>query len=182
MDYSYFPIHESQLDANIGYHTVIERQSISIGDAVITPILLNHPVINYGYRVECNGKSLFFTGDHEWPYNIYDPEDEAYADYQQLIDTQRATIVDFIRDLDVLIMDSSYTTQEYQAKRGWGHGTYDTSLAVANEVKCKHLFFTHHEPTRSDQRLEGIFAEILGKNPAAGPQLHLAREGLIFEL
>jgi hypothetical protein len=44
---------------------------LSSVDAIVTPLLLNHPVVNFGYRIDCGGKSVFFTGDHEpWP-NIY---------------------------------------------------------------------------------------------------------------
>ncbi len=47
--------------ARIEYITLTPEQSFQIGSATITPYLLNHPVINFGYRIEANGKSVFFT-------------------------------------------------------------------------------------------------------------------------
>ncbi|MEJ2756126.1 MAG: MBL fold metallo-hydrolase, partial [Gammaproteobacteria bacterium] len=65
MEYCYFPVRESELKATIHYHRIQEGAPITIGSAVVTPILLNHPVLNHGYRVTSHGKSFFFTGDYE---------------------------------------------------------------------------------------------------------------------
>jgi hypothetical protein len=44
------------------------------------------------------------------------------------------------------------------------------------------LFCTHHEPTRSDDALEAVFAQALAAEaaPAAGLDIRLAREGETF--
>ena len=84
-----------------------------------------------------------------------------------------------MRGVDVLIADCSYTAQEYPAKRGWGHGTFNTSIQYAKDAGAKVLFCTHHEPTRSDDALDAAFSQVLLDNPAqAGdPEYRLAREG-----
>ena len=158
-------------------------QPIQIGSATVTPCLLNHPVIDFGYRIECNGKSVFFTGDHEPPYNIYEPGDEAYDEYQVFVDEKERAIQEAIRGVDVYIADSSYTDAEYPAKKGWGHGTFSTSIASAYGAGAKLLFCTHHEPTRSDDALEAAFAEALSTNAALaqGMDIRLAREGDVYE-
>ena len=141
------------------------------------------PVINFGYRIECNGKSVFFTGDHEPPYNIYEPGDEEYAEYQAFVDEKENAVLDAMRGVDVLIADTSYTAQEYPAKKGWGHGTYKTSITAAQKVGAKVLYCTHHEPTRSDDALETVFAQALADyaSPSGGPDIRLAREGDSYE-
>ncbi|MDQ6952412.1 MAG: MBL fold metallo-hydrolase, partial [Mariprofundaceae bacterium] len=73
LQYRFFPIREVELKSDIHYQSLTESNSIQIGDATITAIMMNHPVINFGYRIDCHGKSMFFTGDHEPPYNIYKP-------------------------------------------------------------------------------------------------------------
>jgi phosphoribosyl 1,2-cyclic phosphodiesterase len=75
LQYSYFPVREAEMKARIEYVTLAPEESIRIGSATITPYLMNHPVVNFGYRIEANGKSIFFTGDHEPPQNIYEPTD-----------------------------------------------------------------------------------------------------------
>jgi phosphoribosyl 1,2-cyclic phosphodiesterase len=184
LQYSYFPVREAEMKARIEYVTLAPEQTIQIGSATITPYLLNHPVINFGYRIEANGKSVFFTGDHEPPYNIYEPGDAEYAEYQAFVDEKEAAIQAAIRGVDVLIADTSYTAEEYPAKKGWGHGTFDSSIRAARQAGAKVLYCTHHEPTRSDDALETAFAQALADNPAPpGDRLdiRLAREGECYE-
>jgi phosphoribosyl 1,2-cyclic phosphodiesterase len=184
LQYSYFPVREAEMKARIEYVTLAPEQTIRIGSATITPYLLNHPVINFGYRIEANGKSVFFTGDHEPPYNIYELGDAEFAEYQGFVDEKEAAIQAAIRGVDVLIADTSYTAEEYPAKKGWGHGTFDSSIRAARQAGAKVLYCTHHEPTRSDDALEAAFAQALADNPAPpGDRLdiRLAREGDSYE-
>lgn len=184
LQYSYFPVREAEMKAKIEYETLMPGQSVQIGSATITPTLLNHPVINFGYRVDCNGKSVFFTGDHEPHYNIYAPGDEGYEEYRMLIEDKERSIIEAMRGVDVLIADSSYTTGEYPSKKGWGHGTFDSSIAMAKKAGARIVYCTHHEPTRSDEALEREFEKALACHPKqdGGPECRLAREGEEIEI
>jgi len=183
LQYSYFPVREAEMKARIEYVTLTPGQSIQIGSAKITPFMMNHPVIDFGYRIEANGKSVFFTGDHEPQTNIYEPNDPAYADYQSFVDENAQYILGAMAGVDVLIADCSYTRAEYPAKKGWGHGTFDTSIQYARQAGAKVLFCTHHEPTRSDDALEAAFKQVLQEHPrqAGDPDYRLAREGDCYE-
>jgi phosphoribosyl 1,2-cyclic phosphodiesterase len=183
LQYSYFPVREAEMKARIEYVTLAPEQSIQIGSATVTPYLLNHPVIDFGYRIESKGKSVFFTGDHEPPYNIYESGDDGYTDYQVFVDEKAASIEQAIRGVDVFIADCSYTDAEYPAKKGWGHGTFTSSITSAHKAGVKTLFCTHHEPTRSDDALESAFATALADNHAIakGMDIRLAREGETYE-
>lgn len=183
LQYSFFPVREAEMKAKFEYVTLAPGKSIQVGSATVTPVLLNHPVIDFGYRIESHGKSVFFTGDHEPPYNIYDPGDESYEEYQSFIEEKKQIVRTSMQGVDVLIADSSYTEDEYPAKKGWGHGTFGTSIQLAKEAGAKLLFCTHHEPTRSDVALEQIFQDVLSRHPrtAGDPEYRLAREGESFE-
>lgn len=98
---------------------------------------------------------------------------------------ERSAAIDrCMEGVDALVMDCSYTREEYPAKQGWGHGTFDAALATAVRVGAKTLYCTHHEPTRSDDELEAVFAEAMARHPAlpAGLNVRLAYEGLEVEL
>ncbi len=177
MQYSYFPVREAEIKSRMHYLTVKPNEVLKIGSASITTTLLSHPVVDLGYRIESKGKSMFFTGDHEPHYNIYEPQDEGYAEYQLLIDEQSRSIVAAIKGVDVLIADSSYTIAEYPSKKGWGHGTYDSCIALAHAAGAKILYCTHHEPTRSDDELEKVFAEAVARHADKKMDIRLAREG-----
>lgn len=188
LQYSYFPIREAEMAAKIDYETLtIGEAPVRVGDATVMPVMLNHPVVNFGYRVDCNGKSVFFTGDHEPWVNIYAAEDEEHDQYQQMIEMQQSQLDRTLAGLDVLIADSSYTSAEYPAKVGWGHGTLEGNIAWARRLGVKKLVCTHHEPTRSDDQLESLFAAALASSgyPSGRPgepEIMLAREGLELEL
>jgi phosphoribosyl 1,2-cyclic phosphodiesterase len=183
LQYSFFPVREAEMKARIEYVTLMPNETVQVGSAKVTPCLLNHPVIDFGYRVECDGKSVFFTGDHEPPYNIYQPGEEGYDEYQVFVDEKTQSILEAIRDVDVFIADSSYTDAEYASKKGWGHGTFSTSMATAKAAGAKVLFCTHHEPTRNDDALEAVFAAALAANAehTEGLDVRLAREGDVYE-
>lgn len=187
LQYSYFPIREAEMRAGIDYETLSIGVPVKIGDGTVLPLLMNHPVTDFGYRVDCNGKSVFFTGDHEPWANIYDKEDAEYAEYQAMIDAQQQHLDTALAGLDVLIADSSYIASEYPAKVGWGHGTFDMNIAWARRIGVKKLVCTHHEPTRTDAELERVFAQALAaadyKPGTPGePEIMLSREGLELEI
>jgi phosphoribosyl 1,2-cyclic phosphodiesterase len=183
LQYSYFPVREAEMKARIDYVTLTPGERIQIGSATVTPYMMNHPVINFGYRIEANGKSVFFTGDHEPPLNIYSPEDAEFAEYQTFVDEKSNDILRAMAGVDVLIADCSYTTAEYPAKKGWGHGTFHTSIDYAKQAGAKVLYCTHHEPTRSDDALDAVFQQVLREHPhqPGDPDYRLAREGECFE-
>ncbi len=177
LQYSYFPIREAELNANIEYNTIKAGKAVTVGSAKVTPILLNHPVLNFGYRVDSDDQSLFFTGDFEPQFNIYQPDDSNFDEYQSIIDKKHHEIIQAMSNVDALIFDSSYTIEEYASKKGWGHSTYKFAIEHARLANAKKLFLTHHEPTRTDQQLEDIYKKLLKKNSDLDYELILAKEG-----
>lgn len=181
---SYFPVSEAQMDATIEYQTLQIDKPITVGDCEVNNVVMNHPVTNLGYRISCNGKAVFFTGDHEPFYNIYPEGDERHGAYALHMAERSAAIDERMRGVDALIVDSSYTREEYPSKLGWGHGTFDSAFSMAIRVGAKRLYCTHHEPTRSDDELEAAFADALARyrDQMNGLQAFLAYEGLEVDL
>ena len=68
---------------------------------------LNHPDGACGHRVDHEGKSVCVITDTEHPSDGLDQ-----------------TIVDFVRDADIMIYDATYTEAEYPAHKDWGHSTW----------------------------------------------------------
>lgn len=188
MQYSFFPIRVAQVEDNLTYVTLLEGKVTKVGGLTITPIQMDHPVTNFGYLVEEDGRTVFFTGDHEPWINIYTPDDLDYAGYQQSVDQRQSDVDRQVKGVDLLIVDASYTAAEYKAgKLGWGHGTYEGHIEWARKLGVKQLCCTHHEPTRTDDQLEKAFGAALESSGyqqgAAGePEMFLAREGLEIEL
>ncbi len=180
LQYSFFPIREAELKAKLSYQTIMPGEPVSVGNAIITPTILNHPVLNFGYRIDCDGQSIFFSGDYEPAYNIYNKSDSGFDEYQAFIDEKLTEVTKAMANVDALIIDSSYNDEEYIQKRGWGHGTYTLALKTAARSQVKRLFFTHHEPSRTDRQLDQIHQHLLATNKDASFQIFMAQEGIEY--
>jgi phosphoribosyl 1,2-cyclic phosphodiesterase len=151
---------------------------------VVHNVVMNHPVTNLGYRIECNGRAMFFTGDHEPFFNPHAPSSADYDAAQRQIEWREREIERAIEGVDALVADCSYTLDEYPGKQGWGHGTFDAAIALALKAGARSLYCTHHEPTRSDDELEAVFAQAVARwqDRLNGLAVTLAYEGLEVEL
>lgn len=177
MQYSYFPVREAELRAGIEYRSLAPGEAIAVGDATVTPVLLNHPVVNYGYRIDSGGKACFFTGDHEPYQNIYPAGDDSHAAYQSLIAAREGELAAAIAGVDLVVADCAYDAAEFAARRGWGHGSFDSAIALARAAGARTLVCTHHEPARGDAELAALFARVLAEADPGAMEIRLAREG-----
>jgi phosphoribosyl 1,2-cyclic phosphodiesterase len=91
-------------------------------------------------------------------------------------------LINFAKNVDLLIHDAQYTREEYvgepATKQGWGHSTPEMATAVAKAAKVKQLALFHHEPLHDDDTLVRIEKEA----QKAFPNTILAYEGLTIEL
>jgi len=182
MEYRHFPVRSTELKSNIQYGNLKEGQTIEIGSAKLKTIVMNHTVLTFGSKIEHNGKSLFFSGDHEPFFNIYPADDKYYDDYEKLIQEKHKGIIDFIKGVDALILDSQYTDEEYPLKKGWGHSTFDRCVDMAKEAQVKNVYLTHHEMTRTDKEMDQILESLREKNKDEDLNIFIAFEGQTIEI
>ena len=122
---------------------------------------LNHPNGACGYRIEFGGKSICYITDTEhYPDGQRDP-----------------TLIDLVRDADIMIYDATYTEEEYPRFVGFGHSTWQEAVRVADEAGVKTLVLFHHEPTHDDDFMDDIAEQLEDARPGS----HVAREGMILE-
>jgi phosphoribosyl 1,2-cyclic phosphodiesterase len=189
--YRYFPVRQDQLSAHIEYRELKET-SFELGDGIfVTSKYLNHPILCLGYRFEYKGKVFCTAYDTEPFRNVFptDPNDpnydEAAAKEGQLAaEEENEKLVRFFEGADVLVHDTQYTLEEYEAsKTGWGHSTFEYAVDTARKAGVKKLFFFHHDPLRTDSQLDELAAKyrfmVKGKTSLG---IDLAREGVEFEV
>jgi phosphoribosyl 1,2-cyclic phosphodiesterase len=167
MDYPSFPVHLSEMGAQMDFNDLREGQVLQIGDEVrVSNARGNHPNGVYAYRVDYQGKSVVYATDTEH-YSIVDPK-----------------LLRLCKNVDLLIYDAMYTPEEYagevggMAKTGWGHSTFTAAVALAQAAGAKKLVLHHHDPAQTDalvfekeRRCQELFP-----NTVAG------REGMVFDL
>ena len=191
LSYQYFPVRQSELSAQIRYHSLSE-EVLELDDGMrITTKFLNHPVSTLGYRFDYGGHSIVTLFDHEPFRNVFptDPDADGYDEAaaiegEQVAMQENSRIRTFYADADVVMYDAQYTQSEYDAKyRGWGHSTYECAIREAHKAKAKNLYFFHHDPLRNDDQLDDMLETYRRKTDGRTPmKIHMAREGLVLDL
>lgn len=139
MNKVYFPVTVEEFRAKIRYHELGEG-SFFIDDIQIKTILLNHPGKSLGYRIEFNNKSFCYITDNELYLNNHPSYHVEEVNH----------LIDFIRNTDVLVIDSTYTDKQYLEKINWGHSSISQVIDVADKAKVKLLCLHHHDPSQTD--------------------------------
>jgi phosphoribosyl 1,2-cyclic phosphodiesterase len=193
MSYNYFPLRADELAADISYEILKEGSFQLFDDVQITTKILNHPIIDLGYKIEADGAVLVTIYDHEPFRNLFDssPEDEDYDEVAKLEGEKAAQennerVMQFMKSADLLIHDAQYTNKEYlSSKIGWGHSPIEYALYSSVKAGAKRLVLFHHEPTRNDSEFD-IIQRALEKRITRLKNHHMevffAREGLEIDL
>lgn len=186
MEFSYFPVRMQELQADLTF-TDLHEGRYEFGGFRVTTRPMNHPVFCLGFRIESDGQTIVYGGDHE-PYyeNVYlgrrpanDRERIEKSNLESFVDEQNVAVIEFMRDADLLVMDGTYTADEYHQKVGWGHGSMQSCIETALTANAQRLIITHHEPTRTDEQLEELASGLRREIHERGEQLEIdfAREG-----
>jgi ribonuclease BN (tRNA processing enzyme) len=157
-----FPIGIDDFPGSIQFHDVADDR-FTIGEVEVTSRLVPHLGNTCGYRLEWNGASLAYISDHQ----------QTGTDRFQATDGAR----ELCRDVDVLIHDSQYTAEEFEAKATWGHCTVEYAVWLAEECGVKTLVLYHHDPLHDDDQVDGFVAAARERGARSGLQVVGAREG-----
>jgi phosphoribosyl 1,2-cyclic phosphodiesterase len=166
MESNYFPVPFSKLPSNIEIEELRDF-NFEIGTLLVRAQRANHPGVTVGYRLfSPDGIVCFFP------------------DVEPCADGADAEMIDFIRDADVLILDSQYDRAEYKQHIGWGHGCVDESVALALKAGVKKLVLFHHDPNHDDKKIDAFVkhARNLVAKKKGKLKVEAAREGMMIQL
>lgn len=165
----YFPITPSQLQADLRFHDTGD-DDFPVGQAKVRSRWVRHVGPTLGYRVDLNGASVAYISDHG-PGCRDDADDFIPQEILELCD-----------GVDVLIHDAQHTGEEYNAKRHWGHCTFDYAVHVARESGAKMLALYHHDPAHSDDEVDAIVTQASDSSAhVGGPEVIGASDGLVID-
>ncbi len=166
MESTYFPVPFAKLPSNIEIEE-LKDFNLNIGSVCVRAQRANHPGQCVGYRLFSPDGLVAFFPDAESRQGGEDRE-----------------MIEFLRDVDVLILDSQYDSAEYKKHIGWGHGCVDDSVALAVRAGVKQLCLFHHDPDHDDKRIDAFVkhARQLVVKQKAGLKVDAARELQTIEL
>jgi phosphoribosyl 1,2-cyclic phosphodiesterase len=179
MESPYFPIGMEDVPGHITIEELREME-FNVGAVNVRAKFVNHPGICVGYRLNTSAGGIVFIPDNEPFHRMRAQPGGSNEKSLQYAEQQDAKLVDFIRDAQVLIMDSQYDCDEYESHVGWGHGCLDDVVALASSAGVKQFFMFHHDPNHDDERISRMLAH--ARQVAASNGNHTlveaAREGL----
>ncbi len=193
MESPYFPVPFDELPANVQIEELRDlelRLEPPPGGAPlqVRAHFANHPGICVGYRIDTDDGSLAFFPDNEpWssPHlNAVAAARRSTAETARYFRTEEERMIEFVRGVEALILDSQYDADEYPAHAGWGHGSVESSVDLAVRAGVKTLFLFHHDPDHDDAKMDRIVETARAQAARRGGRLAVeaAREGLKVEL
>lgn len=111
---------------------------------------LNHPGGCIGYRVEFGGRAVALICDTEHVDGVLD-----------------ANVLALIEKADLVIYDATYTDEEMESRRGFGHSTWQEGIKLCKAAGANRLALFHHDPFRTDAELAHIEAQARQAFPGA---------------
>ena len=157
-----FPVPLEMMAATLEYSDFRAGDTFTLWRGVkIRTAPLNHPNGATGYRVEFRGKAMVYVTDTE---HVIGKPDE--------------NILELIEGADLVIYDSTYTDQEFPAKIGWGHSTWQEGVRCCRAANVKTLAIFHHDPDHEDLFMERVESEARAMWMGA----FVAREHMRFNL
>jgi phosphoribosyl 1,2-cyclic phosphodiesterase/CheY-like chemotaxis protein len=174
MESQYFPIALDEMSGNIVIEEV-QGMDFKIGTLRVEACFTNHPGVCVAYKLHTRDGTIVYMPDNETKRRC-----APNANGGTMPDKVEDSIADFIRDVDVLIMDSQYTAEEYATHVNWGHSCVDEVVRVALEARVKRLFLFHHDPSHDDEFLAKmlVHAREVAATLGGGLAVDSAHEGV----
>ncbi|QUS62220.1 MBL fold metallo-hydrolase [Synechocystis sp. PCC 7339] len=160
-----FPVPLQTMQGIVAFYDLEVGEDIVIGDIKLRTRPLNHPGEAMGYRMTWQGITVAFITDTE-----------------HFPDRLDGNVLALAQDADVLIIDATYTDEEYYdrqvSKVGWGHSTWQEAVKVAQAAGVRQLILFHHDPSHDDSVLDTILNQAKQQFPATA----IAKEGMEINL
>ncbi|MER8474586.1 MBL fold metallo-hydrolase [Mesorhizobium sp. M1163] len=158
----WFPVKLEISKASLDYRDFVSGDVLRPREGVVVRTgSLIHPGGCIGYRVEWGGRVVAVITDTE-----HEP------------DKLDQTVLGLIEDADLVIYDCTYTEEEMERRRGYGHSTWQQGVKLCEAAGARGLALFHHDPTRTDKELDKI--EKLAKDRFTGA--FAARDGQTLKL
>lgn len=156
-----FPVSTDIFQAKLIFRDFIAGESDEPWPGIrIKTAPLNHPDRATGYRLDYKGNTVCYITDTEHR--------------EERVDRQ---LLDLIDGADFFVYDSTYTDEEYQRFKGFGHSTWQEGVRLAEMANVKKLIIFHHDPEHDDDFMDKVAREA----EDARPGTLVARESMTLK-
>jgi len=142
-----FPVSVREILSDLHFHE-LPSGTIEIREFQVTAQLIIHPNPTVGYCIKDQGNTVTYLPDHEPALGVKSfPVGEDWTSGYNLAE-----------GADLLIHDSQYTIEEYEARVGFGHSCLNHAFRFGQLTQVKEFVPFHHDPAHTDQMLETMIA------------------------
>jgi len=165
-----FPVRVRDLLSTMHYHE-LTMDTVEIGEFQVRAQMILHPNPTVGYRIELGNASVTYIPDHEPILGMSEfPSQSEWISGFKLAE-----------GVDMLIHDSQYTSEEYEARYGFGHSSLTQAVQYAMLAEAKHFIPFHHDPAHSDDFIEAMMERMMNDLQPTIP-ITPGKEGTVFDL
>jgi phosphoribosyl 1,2-cyclic phosphodiesterase len=126
------------LAAGVTIRDLEPGSSLPVEGFEVSAILVPHGTMQtMAFRIQADGAVVVFLSDVE--YTTDDPPKE---------------VLELARCADLLIHDSMFSDEEYEARKGWGHSSVSVAVKVAERAGVASLALFHHNTDASDDVID----------------------------
>ena len=148
-----WPIEPQHLPADIRFHEM--PHAVRHGDMLIESMDGCHPGGVTVYRLSANGRRIVYMTDCT------------------ITEGNRASLLEFCQDCDLLLCDGQYSEEEWPSKTNFGHNCRTHVAQFAKDCGAKATYLIHHDNTHTDSILDEAKKQVQTINSACA----LAFEG-----
>jgi ribonuclease BN (tRNA processing enzyme) len=161
-----FPITPLQLRGRWTFRSIDEGRHRIEGFDVLAREIPHKGGRTFGYRISDGAGAVAYLSDHA-PQDLGPGPDGLGAHHE--------AVVDLCRGVDVLVHDAQLTASELPTRGAFGHAALEYAVGLARAVGVPRLLLFHHDPTRTDDEIERLHAELSHD----GVEVDVARDGAV---
>lgn len=181
-----FPIPFEALKANINFNTLMSGKELTFNNIKVKTYQLNHPGYDLGYRFESESGVFIVLTDLAEINNNYlgmGMKEKAENKQNAFEKDYYNGLVEFIKDADIVLHETNFTTDEIKGKKHWGHSCPAEALKLLSHYNSPPaLILSHHDPFHTDEDMDEIYFDTKDKGKKMGIEVFIAKEGGEFIL
>ncbi len=178
-----FPVPYETIKGAYRFSSVNEGVSVDLGTARIRPVRMNHADLTLGYTIcerSTGAKLAYLCDTAPWEGMLLGAGMAEEGPAPEVGRRYRSRVVEAARRADLVIHDTFFDKQGYEARRDWGHSTPAHALDICRETEAKQLNLFHFNPDLDDAGVADL--EKRTRAEAGGIEVTAAMEGLELAL
>jgi phosphoribosyl 1,2-cyclic phosphodiesterase len=170
----FHPLRLDDIGERLHFYGVPASAQIQVGPYAVRTLRMVHPGGTIGYRATHGGRTVCYLTDSG---PLAQPDEGLMAGLPPT--AMERDLIALVEGADLMIMDTTFTQDEYHLKLSWGHAYPEYAVAVAVAASVEQVVLFHHNPDATDDVLDAL-AEKWSAHQA--PRVTVAKEGSVMDL